>query len=250
MSGVRATRVLFSKENLKAIPEEQLGFLVLAAHISNELSSLRNIMIFEGREDSDSEFAKAQTAMRWMTLLRVALAKIVEFHDCIDRFTGSLKRRASQSDVSEFVALRKTFLGSEQPQWLRLVRNKLAFHFDLDHALACLNQVPQDKQLAFFLTPRVGDTSFSFAEEILSNPLFLELGRNEEIADASAGANVLFDFFNRRTAEIIGFVHRFFEYLFEKYGVPTESSETDIPSRLFADPEVSSNPLLINRPSV
>ena len=65
----------FRKHELMRVPSGRLAFIIAATHAANELNVLRNIMVFEARDNWNSEFVKAQTTIRWLTLMRIFLVK-------------------------------------------------------------------------------------------------------------------------------------------------------------------------------
>jgi hypothetical protein len=250
MQKLKVTEVQITKVDLARIDPVRLGFLVTAAHTCNELSVLRTLMLFEVRDDQGSEVVKSHTTVRWMTLTRIALSKIHEFDISVRNHMHEL-RQSDRGKADAFKALKREKLGKGPPQWVSNIRNRLAFHFDISHVRECIDSIPDEAVLSFYMSEAIGHTAFMFAEQAISEPLFAKLGAGENgEPDLRRGGEVLMSYMIRNISAVVEFVHDYLGHCLEEAAVPFNVRTEAVDKRFFGDPDQVSNPLFVMPPSM
>lgn len=166
----------FTAKQLRGFDPDHLGFVIAACHCCNELRAFTLYVIFEADSVRLLEAEKAMVTVRQLTILRSAVSKILEFDDCCLKY---LKRiRTGYPELwGEMQSFYKPISDKIRAQaWARRLRNKVSFHYDQKYAFDSLSNLSESTDLSILLGPTDGLTVFSFAEEIVSTPIFVEAG--------------------------------------------------------------------------
>jgi hypothetical protein len=166
----------FDAKKLRTIPRDQLGFLVASGHCCNELTILLPYIIYEHDLTRANDFEIAFILTRKFTIDRILISKIFEYEKLCSKF---FKRH--QGSANAFISgLAKTFdpiaARIRAAKWAAVLRNKISFHYDTDHALTSLERLDDSHTLRLMAGRLKGLTLFEFAEEITSRPIFEAAG--------------------------------------------------------------------------
>jgi hypothetical protein len=191
----------FSAQQLRAIPPLQLGFLIASGHCCNELAILLPYIIFEHDLTDANDVEVAFILARKFTIDRIIISKIVEYGNLCSKFFRNPKGSSDQL-VHE---LKKEFSPiaerMQAAKWARVLRNKISFHYDPDHAMTALASLDDDHPLRLMAGRIKGVTLFDFAEEIVSRPTF------EAAGDGDIGAGM--DAANRFIVDLVASITTF-----------------------------------------
>jgi len=232
----------FSAQQLRAIPPHRLGFLIASGHCSNELAILLPYIIFEHDLTRANDVEVAFILTRKFTIDRIIISKIVEYGNLCSKFFRHSKGSSDQL-VQE---LQKEFAPIEEKlraaKWARILRNKISFHYDPDHAMAALAALDFAHPLRLIAGRIKGLTLFDFAEEIVSRPTF------EAAGDGDIGAGM--DAANRFIVDLVGSITTFHARatisMFKAHELLTERVQLDIRERYCGSPDRMRVPLSIS----
>lgn len=166
----------FSAKQLRAIPPRYLGFLIASGHCCNELAILLPYIIFEHDLKRTNDVEAAFILTRKFTIDRILISKVVEYGNLCSKF---LKDPKGVSDklvhqlTKDFEPIAEKIRSAK---WARILRNKISFHYDAEHAIAALKNLDDGHPMQFIAGRIKGVTLFDFAEEIVSRPTFEEAG--------------------------------------------------------------------------
>lgn len=208
-------KVTFSAKDLKKIHPAHLGYIIAAAHACNEINAVRIYLIFEHKDIIDRPVEKAFVSIRQMVLLRHMSAKIFEFNKITVEYFGAVRKlypAFTEKTRSKYLPIARQIRTN---LWLPILRNKVAFHFDAQKYLQELSRVADNQNLSLFFGEKQGETAFSFAEEIVSMPMFHSIGQG----DTRKGLLACARFANTISSSIIKFVSQHQIEVFEQYGM-------------------------------
>jgi hypothetical protein len=214
----------FPAARLKRLAPEEQRLLVMAGHISNEISILQKILVACMNYRGKSEAARNGFATQNLVVAKVLGGKLFEAWRAIERlYYGSrLSREIGpklMEDAQTAEGELRRYFGRDNP--LNKVRNNAAFHYSGDtvpEAVAALND---DFPLQIFLTEETGNSLYLFAEQ----PMFMEAFAKP--TDKSMQAN--FDEFvgdaQRVARHMAVFLQGCIEILWEKFAADVELRE-------------------------
>lgn len=117
-------------------------------------------------------------------------------------------------------------------KWARILRNKISFHYDQKHALAALDELPDDQPLRLILGRIKGITLFDFAEEIVGRPIFEVAGKG----DVGIGMDVS----NKFVIDLVGAITSFHAQatisIFKSFGLVSQRDQTELRERYCGAP--------------
>jgi hypothetical protein len=129
----------FDARKFRKIPKRYLGFLVASGHCCNELTILLPYIIFEHELMDANEFEAAFIQTRKFTIDRIIISKIVEHGELCSKF---FKANEDPTDT-RLLELKKSYepiaARISSAKWARVMRNKISFHYDPEHALNALD---------------------------------------------------------------------------------------------------------------
>jgi hypothetical protein len=214
----------FTAKQLASMHPDHLGFIIASSHCCNELSALFPYIVFEYSSETANEIEKSFLDIRFLTIVRIQIAKIFEYRDLCDGYVGKIRKTFPAG--AEKVAERSRRISRQinSANWAKTVRNKVAFHFDPSYALECFAKIPNDEKLNFIVGRMRGVTAFGFAERVLAASMFLEAGSG----DADAGHDVVRDWTIGLQFQIIDFHAQTMEELFSQYGLMKKAEESEL----------------------
>jgi hypothetical protein len=232
----------FSARQLRAIPPHRLGFLIASGHCCNELAILLPYIIFEHDLTRANDVEVAFILTRKFTVDRIIISKIVEYGNLCSKFF-----RNWNSSSDELVQeLKKEFGPIEEKirtaKWARILRNKISFHYDPDHAMTAFSSLDDAHPLRLIAGKIKGITLFDFAEEIVSRPTFESAGAG----DIGAGMDAA----NRFIVDLVGSITTFHARatisMFKSHHLLTERVQLDLREKYCATPDDIRVPLSIS----
>jgi hypothetical protein len=129
----------FTAKQLGLMHPDHLGFVIASSHCCNELTGLMPYLIFEHTSEAVNEIEKSFLDIRFLTLVRIQIAKIFEYRDLCDDYVGKIRKTFPAT--AKMVAERSREISRKinSASWAKTVRNKVAFHFDASYATECFN---------------------------------------------------------------------------------------------------------------
>ena len=232
----------FDVKKLRAIPRRYLGFLVASGHCCNELSILLPYIIFEHDLRDANEFEAAFIQSRRFTIDRVIISKIVEHGKLCSKFFGA-NRSSSDAQLlnleQNYEPIAKKIKAAK---WARIMRNKISFHYDPDHALGALDLLEEEHPLRLMAGTIKGLTLLEFAEEITSRPIFEAAGKG----DIGSGMDTAHAFIRELVGDITSFQAQATTSMFKAYGMVSERIQTELRDRYCAAPGEIRTPISIS----
>ena len=222
----------FTAKRLRAIPSHYVGFLVASGHCCNELAILLPYIVFEHDLKRANDFEAAFILMRRLTIDRILISKIVEYGELCSKF---FKGAEGSSDPLLF-ELSKNYAPIaakiKSAKWARILRNKISFHYDPEHALAALGRLDYDHPLRLMAARIKGLTLFEFAEEIVGRPIFESAGNG----DIGRGMDTSNAFILDLVSAITSFHAETTKLMFSAHGMVSERIQTKLRERYCAAP--------------
>jgi hypothetical protein len=219
----------FPAERLKRLEPEEQRLIVMAGHISNEITILQKILVACMNYRGKSEPARNGFATQNLVVAKVLGGKLVEAWQAMGRlyFGSRLSRdfggRIMEESQAAEVELRRYF-GRDNP--LHKVRNSAAFHYSGDGVPEALAALQDDFPLQMYLAEETGNSLYFFAEQ----PMFMEVFGTP--TDRSMHAN--FDEFvgdaQRIARHMTTFLQGCIDILWEKMAGDTELREETVPA--------------------
>lgn len=224
------SRAEFPAERLKRLAPEEQRLIVMAGHISNEISILQKVLVACMNYRGKSDVARNGSATQNLVIAKVLCGKLVEAWRAMERlYYGSrLSREIGAGLMEEAKAAEgelKRYFGRENP--LHRVRNSAAFHYSGDAIPGAIAALPDDFPLQMYLAEETGNSLYSFAEQ----PMFMETFAQP--TDKSMQAN--FDEFVGDAQRIAQHMAVFFQgcidTLWQKVAAEVELHEEPVPSQ-------------------
>jgi hypothetical protein len=163
----------FSAERLKRLTPEEQRLIVMAGHISNEITILQKILVacmnFRGRSAVAQEGFSTQN----LVVAKVLGGKLLEAWQAIKRlyYGSQLSRRLGPELMEESrtaeADLKRYF---RRENLLHKVRNGAAFHYSGDAVPQAIASLPDELPMQIYLAEETGNSLYSFAEQ----PMFME----------------------------------------------------------------------------
>jgi len=139
-------------------------------------------IIFEQDVEKANEVEKSLIDIRFFAIVRHQIAKIFEYRDMCNKYIGKIRK--TFPSMAESVQKEASLISHRisTANWAQTVRNKVAFHYDMEYAAEILNRAPSDQRLAFIAGASRGLTAFDFADRIIVEAMFLEAGNGNSEA--------------------------------------------------------------------
>jgi hypothetical protein len=214
----------FTAKQLRSIPKVHLGFIVASSHCCNELTSISPYMMFEHDFNKANEVEKAFMNLRLFTLIRFQIAKTFEYRELFNGYMA--QSRKTYPAMSEKLGKRFKEISRQisSATWVERLRNRVAFHFDPEHALQSLNAVSDQESLEFIVGSMRGVTAINFAERALLGSLLSDAGGG----DQSKGMDVVLGWTLKLHSLITTFHAETMEELFTASGLLQKREEGEL----------------------
>ena len=209
------TKVTFTKKDLVKIHRHHLSYLIAGAHACNEINGIRIFHALENFEAFDKEPERSFIAIRQFNIIRNGISKIYEFNNLTSKYLGSIKYiypKFAEKHRKKYAPIARQI---NSKKWMHKIRNKFSSHYDLDFAISNLDLIKDYHELYFIFGSEQGETSFLFAEEIMSLPIYYEIGG----MDISTGIATLLQDYREITSGIIVFYQNLSMELFDQHGI-------------------------------
>lgn len=160
----------FKKADLDSAPEKERLFYLMAGSLSNDLQMLMKTIavIIESGPNDQHRIANQTDSAFAMLFLRMVAGRLYEGSSLLNKFARMLKSSYEPHFNSESRAavdrIRKYFGRSDN--LMKAVRNKMAFHADVDVAQAAYARIPEHEDIGDYLTPTLGN-SMHYTPEIM-----------------------------------------------------------------------------------
>lgn len=163
----------FPAERLKRLAPEEQRIVVMAGHISNEISILQKILVACMNYRGESAVAQDGYSTQNLVVAKVLGGKLLEAWQVLGRlyYGSQLSRRIGPELIEESrtaEAELKRYFSRENP--LHKVRNGAAFHYSGEAIPEAIAALPDDLPLQIYLAEGTGNSLYSFAEQ----PMFME----------------------------------------------------------------------------
>jgi hypothetical protein len=233
--------IRFSSKLLGRIHPDHRGFIIAAAHCSNELLAISPYLLFENDRADLNEVEKSIVTVRQLTLVRFLISKIVEFDDLVQKYIGRLKKTFPQAAAKVIADYKPISRSINAATWSRKLRNKISFHYNQQHAEESFSKIVDDTALNVIAGPHRGFTSYTFAEEIVSRPFFEDVGGGS----FERGLETALDFITDVEWKIADFVTTSIIKHFEARGLMSESEKMELRDEFCASPNSLHIPLAV-----
>jgi hypothetical protein len=127
-------------------------------------------------------------------------------------------------------------------KWARIMRNKISFHYDPEHALQALDLLDDDHPLRLMAGTIKGLTLLEFAEEITSRPIFESAGSGQ----IGAGMDTAHIFIRDLVGEITRFQSQATIEMFKSFGMVSGRTQTELRDQYCAAPGEVRMPISIS----
>lgn len=221
---MKITIFQFTAKELRSIHSDHLGFLIASSHCCNELTAVMPYIIFEHDLSTANDAEKAFIRLRFYTLVRLQVAKIIEYRDLCNGYIGTIRKTfpgLAEKISDDAGAISRKI---QSAKWAMTVRNKVAFHFDTKYALQVLNSVGNETLLKFMVGSIRGLTAFDFADQLICLAMFSDAGNGDE----SRGQDVVKNWTTELRLQILNFHSDITKDIFQQYGLMKKSEEIEI----------------------
>lgn len=222
----------FDAKKLRAIPARYLGFLIASGHCCNELAILLPYIIFEHDLKLANDFEAAFILTRKYTIDRILISKIVEYGELCIKFFKSGDGTTDPLLIQMSKNYEPIAAKIKSSKWARILRNKISFHYDPQHALEALGRLDDDHPLRMMAGRIKGLTLFEFAEEITSRPIFEAAGKGDIESGMSAADTFIVDL----VGSITSFHAQATISMFKAFGMVSERSQMKLRDKYCAAP--------------
>ncbi len=177
------TRVVFSKANFDKIPANERVFMVQFSMFANEISMLHKFIVFSNYHKEGETILTAQNTQSFF-LLKTLAGKLYEGYEIVRKnyFKNQLSKQYDSLLPEEsrraLSSLKSYFVGDNL---IKKIRNKYAFHNDMDPVREQLGTIPDDEELDIYLASDHGNSLYSMAHIVSSYALFNEVDPSDHL---------------------------------------------------------------------
>ena len=176
-------RVPISKEQLRAIPADERNLLLLTSHAVNQLTVLRQLLIFSLNYNLDNLLENTLSAAQSHMILRFLFGALAEAWEMIKRpinqkIIGVDYIKVMEPDgVAVYEALKKHFGASNL---LHTLRNTFAFHYPEQPDLeAAFEDVPDDEDWAWYPSAQISNSFYLASDYVISAGILRATGETD-----------------------------------------------------------------------
>ena len=167
-------RVLLTPLQLANVPKDERAFLVLLAHIQNEVNVLNKLLACCTKIEPGIRSQVHTGNCQALVLCRTLIGKLHEAWNAIQEgfFKSKLSKQYEgllQEPAASALSQLKNYFGKKN--LITSVRNTFAFHYSLEQAGALVQADTDPEELAIYLHAHVGNSLYQFAEFALNKAL-------------------------------------------------------------------------------
>ena len=188
---VEIHRVIFTKEQLAAIPKDERSLLLLMGHATNEMNVLSKFMLMMRKDDPPTQVEDFTEGGQVFIIMRILIGKL---HEAWELFRA---RAQSDKNISEkylkkldgeaVIALKSLndYFGKKNA--VTEIRNKVAFHYKDKDGLIEENfqRLPETEPWEFYLSKTHGNTFYYLCEMVATGSALSLAGKIGEEERAS-----------------------------------------------------------------
>lgn len=156
-------KISIPKKKLRSLTERELLFLVQMGSILNEVNALERLILLSHKTPDNPIELKAQKYQSFFLLL-LLIGKLWEIWQLLQNlyFKGQLSKEYESylpDEAKESLKYIKKYY-SNKGAWLKRVRDKISFHYDLDSLRQEINKMPDDAEFEMYLSEDQGNSLY------------------------------------------------------------------------------------------
>jgi hypothetical protein len=166
-------KINISKSKLDAIPEIERVFFVQIMQFINEINILQKCIIISSNElNSLNIIEKRGQIFQAQFFIRTLAGKLSEGWKMINKnylhteLSGEYEDLLSQKGKDSLSELKAYF--NDQNNYIRLIRNKFAFHYDDEKIKEEIKKIPQDEILEVYISEHRANCLYSLSDTIVN----------------------------------------------------------------------------------
>lgn len=176
-------RIPVTKEQLRAIPDDERNLLLLASHAVNQLSVLRKVLIFSLNYKSGSELENILSAAQSQILLRQLFGALAEAWEMVKRpinqkiigkdYAGAIPEAGQRA----YAGLKDHFGKSNL---LHNLRNTIAYHYPKpDELAAAFADLPDNEDWAWYVSDTINNSFYLASDMVISTGVMRLTGEKD-----------------------------------------------------------------------
>ncbi|MHA1669529.1 MAG: hypothetical protein ACTSV5_03010 [Promethearchaeota archaeon] len=166
-------KVNISKSKLDTIPEIEKVFFVQLMQFINELNILQKCVIISSNElDFLNTIEKRGQISQTQFFIRTLAGKLSEGWKMINKnyidtqLSNEYEDLLSRKGKDSLSRLKEYF--NDRNNFVRLIRNKFAFHYDKEKIKEAINEIPQDEILEIYISEHRTNCLYSLSDTIVN----------------------------------------------------------------------------------
>ncbi len=174
--------IKLKKAQLDAMPKSERNFLILLAHCANELAILAKLFHFSAGGRPRKQLNRQLMNVQALLMGRLVTGKI---HECWvilknQYFGKALQKKYHRKLDAEARAVLETMQKYfTDPNLIRQVRNKFAFHYDVGQIAKGYATLKADEPLDIYLSKSQANTLYAFADVIAGHSMLETIKRGD-----------------------------------------------------------------------
>ena len=156
-------KISIPKRKLRSLTERELLFLVQMGSILNEVNALERLIFLSYKSPDNQIELKAQKYQSFFLLL-LLIGKLWEIWRLLQNlyFKGQLSKEYESylpQEGKDSLKYIKNYY-SKKGAWLKRVRDKISFHYDLDSLRKEIDKMPDDAEFEMYLSEDQGNSLY------------------------------------------------------------------------------------------
>ena len=171
-----------TRRQLKKIPEDERAMFIGLAHFANETNALNKLLFWTSNAPFNHPVEKKAVSFQALVILRVFAGKLYEGWRLIDQ--GYIKSRLKEEYNDALLPESRDAFGKLEDYFnnrhnrIKTVRHKYANHYDLLKLKDCLDDVPDEEALDFYLHKIQANTFYYGAELAVTYSLLNDIRKD------------------------------------------------------------------------
>lgn len=147
--------IQLSKTDLQLFPDSERLLVFVGGHIRNEVACLEKLLLRAVHTDSASQMESDGNVSQSFLLLRLLAGKLYEGRRFLkknfdDKLASAYAKVLPKDDLNAYADLKSYF--DQSPPIIKLIRDRLAFHYATDGILHAIDGLDDDEVLRIYIT--------------------------------------------------------------------------------------------------
>ena len=186
---VKLTKFNISKAELLSIPEKELELFIQLTNFYNDINILQKLMVISGNsreKANNNKIVKMSLSSQALFLMRIQAGKLYDGWNMLGEHFFNNKvlsveyNKNGSSKGKEALSNIKNYFGKNN--FIKLIRNKYAFHYSKESSGKMMKQItdaPDLKIFEIYLSEEVGNCFYSIAHDLLNSSILDDIDSDD-----------------------------------------------------------------------